>query len=209
MFAEAKRLYNTGRRVQDIRRGFGLLKQAAALGHVAAHEWLGFVYRWFGTPGQRRLSFKHYKIAAEAGPSTSQANAEYQVGRAYDEGIGVRRDRRQALLWIRKAAKHDSAHALSWLGWNLLAGGAAKDRKRGFEMVLAAASRGEPFAQYAVGVCYEKGEGVRVDTRAAFRWYLRAAKRGYAPAADELSRVYGTGAGVRMNKAKAAFWRRG
>ena len=203
IFAEARKLYNVAQGAQDYNPGFNLLRQAADLGLPEAHEWLGFVYHCgFGTQPNRRLAFKHYKIAADA----RQPNAEYHVGISYHDGIGVRKDSHRAVVWIRRAAKHGSASAVYWLGWHDLASGIPRLRKRGFQVVLSAAKRGEPQAQHAVAVCYEKGVGVGLDMKSAFRWYLRAAKRGYPYAADALGRLYEAGEGVRMNRRKAAFW---
>src|SRR5438128_2197343 len=146
VFAQAKRLYNSARAIQDYRNGFSLLKQAAESGLPDANEWLGFVYHYgLGTQSNRRLAFKRYKLAGDA----SLPNAEYHVGVFYYSGIGVRRDRQEALLWINRAAKHGSANAMSWLGYHYLAAGVPR---RGFELMLKAANRGEPYAQDAVGV---------------------------------------------------------
>lgn len=82
-------------------------------------------------------------------------------------------------------------------------------KRRGFELVLEAAKRGEPQAQHAVGICYERGEGVTADPKSAFQWYLRAAKQNSphrAYAAEALGHLYETGQGVQMSKRKAAFW---
>lgn len=77
IFAEAKRRYGPQCSLADFQCGFQLLKQAAAHGHTGAHEWLGAVYDYgLGTKANRRLAFKHYKIAADSG----RPNAEYHVG---------------------------------------------------------------------------------------------------------------------------------
>jgi uncharacterized protein len=203
IFARAKEIYNRSPGARDFTRAFNLLKQVAEADIPEAHEWLGFVYHsGLGTPPNRRLAFKHYQIAANA----RQCNAEYHLGNFYYEGIGVRRDRALAPLWIRRAARHGSMTAVLWLGCRHLAADGHRLKKKGFELILRAANGGEIQAQYVIGVCYERGEGVTVDEQSAFKWYLRAAKRGYPYAAEALGRLYETGGGVRMSKHKAAFW---
>jgi len=205
IFAQATKLYNAARRPQACGPGFSLLKQAADLGLADAHELLGWVYLLgLGTPPNRRLSFKHYRIAADP----RRPDAEYHVGISYDKGIGVRKDRSAAIRWMRKAARHGSTCALHWLGWHYLSGRNPRYRKKGFEYLLKAANREEIQSQHGVGICYERGAGVPTDAKEACKWYLRAAKRGYPYAADALARCYETGFGVRIDKRKSAFWRK-
>src|SRR5579859_6332273 len=44
-------------------------------------------------------------------------------------------------------------------------------RRRDFALALAAAKIRVVEAQYSVGVCYERGQGVPADPKKAFRWY--------------------------------------
>src|ERR1700676_853415 len=112
-FFAAKRKFTESTGPDDDKAGFAILKKAAALGCVRAHEWLGYVYDYgYGTRPNRRLAFKHYSIAAEAG----NANAEYHVGVFYHEGIAVRKNYRLAALWFRRASEHGDATALHALG---------------------------------------------------------------------------------------------
>src|SRR5271169_266658 len=88
-FVAAKRKTNGSSGPEDDKAAFVLLKKAASLGCVEAHEWLGYVYDYgYGTRRNRRLAFKHYMTAAKAG----NANAEYHVGVFYHEGISVRKN---------------------------------------------------------------------------------------------------------------------
>ena len=48
------------------------------------------------------------------------------------------------------------------------------------------AIKGDPRAQYNLGVIYDEGLGVQPDYSAAFSWYLKAANQGYASAQANL-----------------------
>ena len=45
-----------------------------------------------------------------------------------------------------------------------------------------AAEQGHAEAQYNLGVCYEKGEGVAQDSSEAVKWFRQAAEQGVAEA---------------------------
>jgi len=53
------------------------------------------------------------ELIAEA--KTGDAEAEYQLGAAYDSGYGVKRDSRKALKWYKRSAKHGYKPAIQLL----------------------------------------------------------------------------------------------
>jgi TPR repeat protein len=206
IFRKAKASFTGEADVKKYRAGLELLKRAAALDHVGAHEWLGAVYDYgLGTRPNRRLAFQHYLTAAKAG----NPNSEYHVGifYFYFGGIGVGKNHRLAVKWLRRAVDHGDAHAMHVLGKCYRYGqGTRKSSEKGFGLQLRAAQKGVVEAQFSVGVCLSKGEGVRPDPEQAFRWYLRAAKKGHDDAAYNLGYFYDTGKGARKNSRKAAYW---
>ena len=68
------------------------------------------------------------------------------------------------------------------------------------------AIKGDPRAQYNLGVIYDEGLGVQPDYSAAFSWYLKAANQGYASAQANLGVMYYTGQGVRRDYFTAYIW---
>jgi TPR repeat protein len=62
-------------------------------------------------------------------------------------------------------------------------------------------------AQYNLGVCYGKGEGVAEDQVEAVKWYRKAAEQNYATAQYNLSVRYATGGGVAKDNREAYKWR--
>lgn len=60
--------------------------------------------------------------------------------------------------------------------------------KKAVPFLLKASKSGDPWAQYNLGLCYEKGRGgLPQDIRKAFDWCSRAAKRGYKLAQRKIS----------------------
>lgn len=72
-----------------------------------------------------------------------------------------------------------------------------------------AAEQGSADAQYKLGVCYEKGEGVEKDAVEAAKWYQEAAEQGNKYAQYNLAALYEKGQdALEMDKEKALKWYR-
>jgi len=63
-------------------------------------------------------------------------------------------------------------------------------------------------AQYELGCCYAKAEGVSYDYAEAARWWCQAAEQGIAMAQYELGLCYTIGYGVEQDYAEAVTWLR-
>lgn len=75
---------------------------------------------------------------------------------------------------------------------------------------LKAADQGHARAMFYIGVCYDNGWGVEVDTEEAINWFKRAATGGHGPSAYNVSVAYMLGEGVnRDTKAEVDWLRRG
>ena len=71
-----------------------------------------------------------------------------------------------------------------------------------------AAEKGFPDAQFALGNCYYRGDGVNKNYIEAVNWYQLAAEHGYAKAQNALGDCYLNGIGVREDKDEALKWYR-
>ena len=69
-----------------------------------------------------------------------------------------------------------------------------------------AADRGDPEAQYNLGVWYEKGRNVPQDYAEAAKWYRASAEQGYAGAQYNLGSLYVDGLGVPQDHDAAVTW---
>src|SRR6185436_10627465 len=67
--------------------------------------------------------------------------------------------------------------------------------------LTAAAERGDPNAQFAVGVIYDTGNGVFQDPVEAVKWYRLAADKGHLNAQFRMGLAYASGNGVAQHDA--------
>ena len=74
------------------------------------------------------------------------------------------------------------------------------------ERFRKAAEQGYAPAQYNLGVCYAKGQGVAQNYAEAVKWYSKAAEQGNKYAQNNLGVCYKDGQGVAQNYAEAVKW---
>ena len=79
----------------------------------------------------------------------------------------------------------------------------AKNYAKAIPLFQTAAKKGHKKAQYRLGLCYDKGKGVKEEDKQAFYWYGLSANQGYAKAQYQLGRCYKKGEGTTMDLAKA------
>ena len=84
-----------------------------------------------------------------------------------------------------------------------LLAGCSESPKNTFEGYKARAERGDPVAQFNLGVCYADGEGVAKDQVQAVSWYRKAAEQGHAYAQFILGNCYANGEGVAKDEIEA------
>ncbi len=68
------------------------------------------------------------------------------------------------------------------------------------------ADKGEPPAQYALGMRYATGDGVKQDDKQAASWFIKAAENGNVKAQAALGTRYWGGRGVPPSLTQAYFW---
>ena len=68
------------------------------------------------------------------------------------------------------------------------------------------AERGDPTAQFNMGLLYDAGLGVPLDTAKAAEWYRLAAQQGVASAQYNLGVLYQMGRGLPFDPKRAFFW---
>ena len=68
------------------------------------------------------------------------------------------------------------------------------------------AGKGEPAAEYALGMRYASGDGVKQDDKEAANWFLKAAENGNVKAQATLGTRYWGGRGVPASLTQAYFW---
>lgn len=113
------------------------------------------------------------------------AEAEYNLGRCYQNGAGVPADPAEAVRWYRKAARQGHAWAQSNLGWCYYRGlGVPPDIDEAIYWYRCALEEGDAGAQFHLGEFFFQGTGVRRDLEEAVRLWKMSARQGYEAAID-------------------------
>ncbi len=73
-------------------------------------------------------------------------------------------------------------------------------------VVRPLAEKGYAFAQFNMGVLYDRGQGVPQDNALAMQWYQKAAAQGLPQAQVNLAIMYEEGQGVPVDPVRAYFW---
>lgn len=129
-----------------------------------------------------------YLKAAELG----DAEAMFQVGKAYYFGDGVEQNYNTAMEWYQKAADKGYPGALVWVGYLYDTGcGVPQDYETALEWYQKAAEAGNASAMYYIGNYYKDGCVVEQNTETALEWYKKAAEAGNDSAMYQLGIYYG------------------
>jgi uncharacterized protein len=133
------------------------------------------------------------------------AESQYILSTMYDEGKGVPQDDAQAARWERMAADQGHPYAQANLSFRCYT---ASDFAGAFEWCRRAADGELAWAQYNLGLMYQKGEGVARNEAEAAHWYRLAAAQGFAEAQQRLADLYYLGRGIPRSYTQAALWYR-
>ena len=124
------------------------------------------------------LAYKEFRAAAEEGHSDSQFN----VGLMFEQGIGVGKDEKEAIVWYRKAAAQGNPLAQYNLAVLYENGrGAEVDFAQANEWYRKASAQGDPLAIGNLGMLYMRGQGVKVNTIAGLSLLLVSATMDSSP----------------------------
>lgn len=194
------------------------LRKAADQGHTEAQFYMGRICRFgIGLPTKKPEESKDwYRKAAEQGHIPSMmaldwyrevaelgyAEAQYALGKQYEDGAGVPRDKNEAMAWYLKAANntktysehidHPSGKAAYAIAKMYERGrGVPKDDKTALVWLFKAAENGDPEAPWDIADRYAKGIGVPKDTAVAAEWYVEAESRDadFEPKARDLKKI--------------------
>jgi len=142
-----------------------------------------------------------FSRAAEQGHAESQ----YILSTMYEVGKGVPQDDALAARWERSAAEQGHVYAQANLSFRCASAG---DLAGAFEWCQRAADGELAWAQYNLGLMYQKGEGVARSDAEAAHWYRLAAAQGFADAQLRLADLYYLGQGIQQSYMQAALWYR-
>lgn len=121
----------------------------------------------------------------------------FELGRAYELGVGVPALEKEAAYWLRLSAEQDVCDALIRIGQFLLAGkGVERDDEAAYTCFCRAMKLGDVRGLYRIGLCYLNGTGVLRDAAYAVECLQKAAQQGYAPALYRLAMLHRDGLGT-------------
>ena len=136
--------------------------------------------------------------------NAGDAEAQTELGRLYDRGLGVQKDDLTALAWFRKAAEKGYARAQNAVGSFYASGrGVEKNDSEAVNWYRKAAEQGYAPAQANLGVRYMTGKGVTTDYDQGILWLTRATQRGNVRAKAQLGLASEQGHGVGKDAARA------
>lgn len=177
---------------QNFDKGIDLIVKAAVMGNLDASYDLAKVYT-SGTAYCQADPAKaayYYQVLADS----NVAEAQYMLGRFYEDGYGVPADESKALYYLREAADQGHNGARCWLGdFYRIGQMVEKNQKTAFAYYMSAAENDSPAGLYYVGRSYMEGCGVDIDTNAAVPYLQKAAAYGVPAASDKLANIYNWG----------------
>jgi len=127
--------------------------------------------------GDYAAALREWRPLAESG----NRDAQFNLGLAYENGLGVAADAEQAERWYRRAADQEDRQAQAYLAEMYAKGlGVARDDVEALRWYRRAAEHGHAAAQYNVGLFYALGRGVEPSDVQAVAWLTVAHENGAA-----------------------------
>ena len=151
--------------------------------------------------GNAEMAFQQYMIAAR---DYGHPEAQFEVARCYQNGMGVEKNEENAVVWYKKAAEQGNAEAQCALGECYQQAGNAEMAFQ--QYMVAARDYGRPEAQFEVARCYQNGTGVEKNEENAVVWYKKAAEQCDAEAQCALGECYYQARGVEKDDKEARRW---
>jgi uncharacterized protein len=142
-------------------------------------------------PSQKAVALSSASVAdLKQRAATGDAQAQFDLARAYEDGNGVAQDDAAAVEWFRKSADQGNAPAQNSLGVMYALGrGVNRDREEAVRWYRKAAKNGLADAMYNIAISYYNGEGVDSSMDSACTWMLAAQRKGDAQAAEALRHI--------------------
>lgn len=120
------------------------------------------------------------------------AIGQANLGLMYWNGVAMRANPREAMVWFRRAANQDLAWAQILMGDAYARGrGVVRDDREAIKWYRKAALQGYLDAQIALGEIHSRGHGVTRDDVEALRWFALAARQGSEEARRSLENIAG------------------
>ena len=180
-----------------------MYRRKADQGEADAQWQLGDCYaNGEGVPEDKAEAAKWYRKAADQGHYLAQ----WQLGECYANGTGVPADKSEAVKWLCRAVRQGYVPYIDSDLIDSLGELANQVEEEVVNLYRREADQGSDDAQWRLGECYAKGDGVPADKAEAVNWYRKAADQGHYLAQWRLGECYANGIGVPEDKAEAVKW---
>ena len=144
-----------------------------------------------------------YRKAAAQGST----EAAFELGWAFENGLGVPRDPITAARWYTRAIDAGDINAINNLGYLYANGtGVPRDEERAVTLYRQAADLGVTAAMSNLGWMLENGIGTAQNVPEAVQWYSQAAGLGEPQAMLNLGWLYLTGYDIPADAGAALSW---
>lgn len=149
--------------------------------------------------GDYTSAFQYFADSAEAG----DANAQFRLGRMYEDGEGIPQHYRKAEQWYREAAKQGLDDAQHRLGLMYAEGrGVEQNDNKAVSWYRKAARQGLADAKFSLGLMYFEGRGVERNYTEAGQLFNEAGNK-HDFAQVYLGYMHERGLGVSLDDCKA------
>ena len=207
----------TNRETKDSEKAIKIIKKLSDQGNVIANARMASFY----FHGHLKFIQKNLELAKKFGKKAitgglkKQANednnalAQYALGLLYDRGLGVEKNRQQAIKWYQKSAEQGESNGQYSLGLGYKLGeGIEQNYKLATLWYHKAAMQNNAYGQTSMGSMYMLGRGVEKDYKQAIEWYRKAAEQGGLLGQVAMGNVYESGKGVEKDYKQAVKWYR-
>src|SRR4051794_7223029 len=121
---------------------------------------------------------------------SGDAQAQFELGRAYQDGKSVEQNDDKAVEWLHKSADQGNAPAQNAMGVMYALGrGVQRDKEEAVRWYKKAAKQGLPEGIYNVAISYYNGEGVDENTALAYTWMMVAQRKGDPQATEAIKHI--------------------
>lgn len=164
------------------------IEEKALEGNAEAQHDLAAIYT--AGHGGVKQNFERAAMWFREASDNGIANARYNLGVLYHQGLGVKRDLNRALYWYREAATLSHPEAQYNLGIAYIEGiGTEYNAPMAASFFERAANNGIMEAAYNLGLIYENGLLGDADTNRALLWYKVAADQGSQDAQNAIKQL--------------------
>ena len=131
------------------------------------------------------------KVAKDSEDSQKKANAMYNIAVIYDNGLGIKKDKKAAILWYKKASELNHKIAQYNLGWMYYHGEIVEQNyfnaMRYYKLTIA--NQGYKKAQFNIANLYLMGLGTLKDNLEAYKWFKISSMNGISESKDYLIKL--------------------